>query len=102
MLQKRYEQDSSYKMKPKYMSDKALSEMYSARPVTNSDVIFFQRAPKAVFLTTRIIKPGEGLWVVGGARKAGETATETITRRVKTETSLEIDEDRFIFLGIID
>lgn len=102
MLLKRYEQDSSYKMKPKYMSDEALSEMYSARPVTSSDVIFYQKAPRKVFLTTRILKPGEGLWVVGGARKAGETAAQTIVRRVQDETSLEVDESRFKLLGIIE
>lgn len=102
MLQKRYQEDPSFSMQPVYMSEGALSELYSARPVTSSDVIFYQKATKSVFLTTRTFTPGEGLWVIGGGRLAGETATETIVRKVHDETGLAISPQRFQLLGIIE
>jgi ADP-ribose pyrophosphatase YjhB (NUDIX family) len=101
MLQKRYCEDPAFKMQPQYISEAAMSEVYTSRPVTCSDIILYQN-PASVFLTTRRFRPGEGLWVIGGARLAGETAMETAMRKLKTETSLGADTSRFKFLGIIE
>lgn len=65
-------------MKPKFMSESALGEALSARPVLNADVIFYNPEEGVVYLPTRKSKPAEGIWVIGGALKAGEQPTDTL------------------------
>jgi len=84
------------------MSDAALSEMLSARPVLNADVVFCSRAEHAIYLPVRKSKPAEGIWVIGGALKAGEQPTDTLIRRVRKETTLSISPEQLEYLGIIN
>lgn len=102
MLHKSYTDDASFQIKPQFMSDSALSEMLSARPVLNADVIFYNREKHQVYLPTRKSKPADGLWVIGGALKAGEQPTDTLVRRITKETSLAIDPKRLELLGLIN
>lgn len=82
------------------MSDAALSEFLSARPCLNADVIFYNRERSAIYLPTRQSKPAEGLWLIGGAIKAGELPPATLLRRIKAETNLIIAPERLEYLGI--
>lgn len=84
------------------MSDSALSEMLSSRPVLNADVLFYNREKHEVYLPTRRSKPADGLWVIGGALKAGEQPTDTLVRRLIKETGLTIDPARLEFLGLVN
>lgn len=102
MFFQHYTDNPDFKIVPKFMSDEALSEMLSARPVLNADVVFYNRAQHAVYLPVRKSKPAEGIWVIGGALKAGEQPLDTLVRRVGKETTLSIAPDRFEFLGIIN
>jgi ADP-ribose pyrophosphatase YjhB (NUDIX family) len=102
MFMKTYCDDPTFRIKPKFMSDEALAEMLSARPVLNADVIFYNPEKHTVYLPVRKSRPAEGLWVIGGALKAGEQPTDTLVRRIACETSLTIDPDRLEFLGLIN
>jgi ADP-ribose pyrophosphatase YjhB (NUDIX family) len=102
MLQPRYTDDPQFALQPKFMSDAAMAEYLSARPTVNADVIFMRASERAVYLPTRRSKPADGLWLIGGARKAGETSADTAVRRLKAETALDIDQDRLRLIGIIE
>jgi ADP-ribose pyrophosphatase YjhB (NUDIX family) len=102
MLMKRYADNPDFQFVPKFMSNEALSEMLSARPILNVDVIFYNREKHAVYLPIRKSKPADGLWVIGGALKAGEQPTDTLVRRIAKETTLPIDPQRLEFLGLIN
>ena len=102
MLFKSYADKPSFRMTPTHMSDTALSEMLSSRPVLNADVLFYNREKHEVYLPTRRSKPAEGLWFIGGALKAGEQPTDTLVRRLAKETGLSIDPARLELLGLIN
>lgn len=102
MLSKRYIDNAQFRLQAAFMSDGALVEMLDARPIVNSDVVLINREKRAIYLPTRISRPAEGLWFIGGARKAGETALETIVRRVSKETGAAIVSSRFEHVGIIE
>lgn len=102
MLHKSYTNDASFRIKPQFMSEPALSEMLSSRPVLNADVLFYNREKRQVYLPIRKSKPADGLWVIGGALKAGEQPTDTLVRRIGKETTLTIDPKRLELLGIIN
>lgn len=98
---KQYEDKPGFTLQPKRMSDAVLAEMLSARPVVNADVIFYNKTTRTVYLPTRKSKPADGLWVIGGAMKAGEHPVDTLVRRVTAETGLMIPRERFEFLTLI-
>lgn len=102
MLFGSYSDNPDFRINPKFMSEEALSEMLSARPVLNADVIFYNRAEHAVYLPFRKSRPAEGIWVIGGALRAGEQPVDTLVRRVDKETSLSVAPERFEFLGVIN
>lgn len=95
-----YRDNPDFTLRPTFMSDQALAEFLSARPCLNADVVFYNRERQTVYLPTRQSRPADGLWVIGGALKAGELPTDTLVRRVKAETSLIIAPERFEYLGI--
>ncbi len=102
MLFGQYSDNPDFRIDPKFMSGEALSEMLSARPVLNADVVFYNRTEHAVYLPVRKSRPAEGIWVIGGALKAGEQPVETLVRRVSKETTLSVAPERFEYLGIIN
>ncbi len=101
-MYKTYKDSPDLSLESKRMSDSALSEFLDARVVVCSDVILYNKTKKVVYLATRIHKPAEGLWVIGGQTKRGERAEQTAMRRLQAETGLSVDEDRLQFLTIIE
>lgn len=99
-----YRDDPSFVIRPKRMSDPALAEFLSARPCVNADVVLYNRERRTIYLPTRISRPADGLWVIGGALKAGELPTDTLVRRIQAETGgeagLRIDPSRLEYLGV--
>ena len=85
-----------------FMSDKGLQEFLDARPVVCSDIVLYNKERRTIYLATRKHKPAEGPWVIGGQTKRGESAEGTALRRLKAETTLEIDENRLEYLGTVE
>ncbi len=97
-MNKIYKDAKDTKLEATFMSDEALCEFLDARVVVCSDVMLYNRKKESVYLATRKHKPAEGPWVIGGQTKRGEKAKDTACRRLKAETSIDIDPQRLEYL----
>jgi ADP-ribose pyrophosphatase YjhB (NUDIX family) len=97
---KTYTNNPDFEPQAPYMSDGALGEMMDARPVVCVDILLVNRAKKTVYLPTRISKPAEGLWFIGGGIKRNQDFLEAAQAAMKRETGLEIAKERFEFLAV--
>ncbi len=82
------------------ITDEEYAAAISALVVVNSDVVLVDRESKKIGLVMRTRKPAEGLWVIGGRRRAGEPAVTAAQRSFHRETSLEFPLERFAFLTL--
>ncbi len=82
--------------KNQHLSDSAYTEVVQKMIIPCTDVVFYQKNPKAVYLAQRSIFPMKGVWCIGGRMwfndKNGE---ESISRCVQIETGIKIVPDRF-------
>lgn len=83
-----------------FLSVPALREVLDARPIVCVDVLFVSDRQQTLWLPTRIRKPAEGLWFVGGMLKRSETFERAAQRFIERDTSLVFDSARLSFLSV--
>ncbi len=97
---KTYSNNPEFSPEAPYMSDAAMTEMLDARPIVCVDILLVNKAKKTVYLPTRISKPAEGLWFIGGGIKRNQDFKQAAQAIMKREAGLDIDADRFEFLTV--
>jgi len=68
-------------------------------PVICTDVVFFIKDEKAIYLGKRSVFPMQGIWVFGGRVQFNDNNfEEAISRLMKGETGYDFDPKRFQYL----
>ena len=101
-LPKIFVENKDHTISSQNLSDEEYAKAISNLIVVCGDVLFINKTNKSVYLAKRISKPMQGLWLIGGRRKAGESPLLGITRKLKQETGLDIESSRFEFLTIVE
>lgn len=91
-----YVEDPAHKMAGAHLDEDTYSKAISNMIIVCTDAVIFNSERRTIYLAERRVKPMAGWWWIGGRRRAGETATQSMQRCFRRETSLEIPEGRFI------
>ncbi len=86
------------RLKPVFMTGEVYEQASRSMIIDCTDVLLYDRARRVVWLATRRSKPMQGLWVIGGRRKPGETPTQSVLRCFERETKVRLEPSRLVFL----
>lgn len=95
-------EEAGWQIPKVFLSDEEYSKALSALILVCVDVLFYNSANKTVFLARRKAKPMDGLWLIGGRRWVGETPTDAIVRKCKSEVGLTLSPERFHYLTTVE
>lgn len=69
---------------------------------TCTDIVPIDKNRRVIYLARRVSKPMTGWWWIGGRMEPNETKEEAAVRNFKRETGLEISQNRFRQVAVLD
>lgn len=90
--------EANHQMSRKFLDDATYARAIEAFVIDCTDAVIVDRRERVFYLAKRVVLPMKGIWVIGGRRFAGESLHESVRRRFRRETGLDLLKERFAYV----
>ncbi|MBI4142796.1 NUDIX domain-containing protein [Candidatus Uhrbacteria bacterium] len=102
MIPQMHVEDPLHVMRGEFLPEAVYAQAIASFIIVCTDAIILTPGHRTLALVRRQALPMRGLWCIGGRRFAGERAEASMRRCFRRETGLDLPEDRFTFLHIVE
>ena len=95
--------DDGYQSYPSIrLSDEEYAKSLQCFVIACADILPINLEKKTIYLASRNIKPKKGWWWIGGRMMPHDLPKDAAARNLKRETNLEIPQNRFKLVAVLD